>query len=145
MAKVAVKDEVFTQFRKMIAAIVLFNDQAARSTGMSASESQFLHLLQLHGPLSPSDLARLSGLTSGTVTGVLDRLEELGFARRERHPSDRRKVVVTVDEERLNRELGPLYEGQGDALSGVLDALSPAELRAVSKFLTLLVPEDAPD
>jgi DNA-binding MarR family transcriptional regulator len=142
VAKVPLDEQVFTQFRKMIAALVLFNDQAARSTGMSASESQFLHLLQLHGPLTPSELARLSGLTSGTVTGVLDRLEELGFARRERHASDRRKVVVTVDEERVNRELGPLYEGQGDALGRVIDQLSPAELRAVAKFLQLLVPDD---
>jgi DNA-binding MarR family transcriptional regulator len=142
VAKVPLDEQVFTQFRKMIAALVLFNDQAARSTGMSASESQFLHLLQLHGPLTPSELARLSGLTSGTVTGVLDRLEELGFARRERHASDRRKVVVTVDEERVNRELGPLYEGQGDALGRVIDQLSPAELRAVAKFLKLLVPDD---
>jgi DNA-binding MarR family transcriptional regulator len=144
VAKVAAAEQVFTQFRKMIAALVLFNDQAARSTGMSASESQFLHLLQLHGPLSPSDLSRLSGLTSGTVTGVLDRLEELGFARRERHPSDRRKIVVTVDEARLATELGPYYEGQGEALAGVLDQLSSSELRAVSKFLTLLIPQDPP-
>jgi DNA-binding MarR family transcriptional regulator len=142
VAKVAVKEQVFTQFRKMIAALILFNDQASRATGMSASESQFLHLLQLHGPLTPSDLARMSGLTSGTVTGVLDRLEELGFARRERHPSDRRKIIVTVDADRLNQELGPHYEGQGEALGRVLDQLSPAELRAVSKFLTLLVPDD---
>ncbi|HEX4016692.1 MAG TPA: MarR family transcriptional regulator [Frankiaceae bacterium] len=139
MAKPAVQEQVFTQFREMIAALILFNDQVSRTTGMNASESQFLHLLQLHGSLSPSDLARLSGLTSGTVTGVLDRLEELGFASRERHPSDRRKVVVTVDQERLNRELGPHYEGQGAALAGVLDQLSPAEMRAVSKFLTLLL------
>ncbi len=125
----------------MIAALILFNDNVSRLTGMSASESQFLHLLQLHGPMTPSELAARSGLTSGTVTGVIDRLEELGFAGRERHPSDRRKVVVTANEERLYRELAPHFEGQAEFLTGVLDELSPAEMRAVSKFLALLVPE----
>jgi DNA-binding MarR family transcriptional regulator len=144
VAQPPVKERVFTQFRKMIAALILFNDQAARTTGMSASESQFLHLLQLYGPMSPSELARRSGLTSGTVTGVLDRLEQLGFAGRERHPTDRRKVIVTIDDERLQRELGPIYEGQGDVLNAVIEHLSPAELRAVAKFLTLLVPDDPP-
>ena len=143
-AKAPTTDDVVIAFRKMIAALILYNDNVSRLTGMSASESQFLHLLQLHGPLTPSELARRSGLTSGTVTGVLDRLEELGFAGRERHPTDRRKVVVTVNEERLNAELAPHFEGQAEFLVGVLDQLSPAEMRAVAKFLTLLVPDDDP-
>lgn len=141
MAKAVTPEQVSLQFRKVIAALVLFNDNVSRLTGMSASESQFLHLLQLHGPMSPSELARRSGLTSGTVTGVIDRLEQLGFAGRERHPTDRRKVVVTVNDQRLNSELAPHFEGQGEFLAGVLDQLSPAELRTVNKFLTLLVPE----
>lgn len=142
MAKVPTTEQVSIQFRKMIAALILFNDNVSRITGMGASESQFLHLLQLHGPMTPSELARRSGLTSGTVTGVLDRLEELGFASRERHPTDRRKVVVTVNEQRLGSELAPHFEGQAEFLNDVLGQLSPAEMRAVSKFLTLLVPED---
>jgi DNA-binding MarR family transcriptional regulator len=142
VAKAASPEQVSIQFRKMIAALILFNDNVSRVTGMSASESQFLHLLALHGPMSPSELAHRSGLTSGTVTGVVDRLEELGFAGRERHPTDRRKVVVTANEERLNRELAPHFEGQADFLAGVLDQLSAAELRAVDKFLTLLVPDE---
>ncbi len=142
MAQAPIEEQVFIQFRKVIAAIVLFNDNVARSTGMNASESQFLHLLQLHGPMTPSELSSRSGLTSGTVTGVLDRLEELGFAARGRHPTDRRKIVVTVNEERVQRELATHYEGQADLLTGALAELSPAELRAVAKFLTLLVPDD---
>jgi DNA-binding MarR family transcriptional regulator len=142
VAKVPTTEQVSIQFRKMIAALILFNDNVSRITGMGASESQFLHLLQLHGPMTPSELARRSGLTSGTVTGVLDRLEELGFASRERHPTDRRKVVVTVNEQRLGSELAPHFEGQAEFLNDVLGQLSPAEMRAVSKFLTLLVPED---
>jgi DNA-binding MarR family transcriptional regulator len=141
VAKAVTPEQVSIQFRKVIAALVLFNDNVSRLTGMSASESQFLHLLQLHGPMTPSELARRSGLTSGTVTGVVDRLEQLGFAGRERHPTDRRKVVVTANVKRLNSELAPHFQGQGEFLAGVLDQLSPAELRAVDRFLTLLVPE----
>src|SRR5450759_3436427 len=83
---------VAEQLRKVIAAVVLFNEQVAAQVGMSASESQTLHLLELHGPPSPSELAKLTKLSTGTMTGVLDRLEQLGFVRRERHPVDRRRI-----------------------------------------------------
>jgi DNA-binding MarR family transcriptional regulator len=59
---------VAEQLRKVIAAVVLFNEQVAARVGMSASESQTLHLLELHGPISPSELAKLTKLSTGTMT-----------------------------------------------------------------------------
>ena len=54
-----------------------------------------------HGDLgervTAGDLARLTGLTTGAVTGIIDRLERAGFARRERDPEDRRRVYVRGD------------------------------------------------
>ncbi len=137
-------DEISTLFRSVVAAVVLFNDQVSQSTGIGASESQMLHLLELRGPMTPSQLAEQTGLSTGTVTGVLDRLEQAGFAARERHPTDRRKVIVTPNLERLAQTLAPLYTEQSATLQKAVAGLSPIEREAVVKFLTLLLADVPP-
>ncbi|MBA2575631.1 MAG: MarR family transcriptional regulator [Euzebyaceae bacterium] len=93
-------------------------------------------LLEVHGPLTPGQLARLSGLTTGTVTGVIDRLEHAGFVRRDRAEADRRKVVVTRQDEVIAERLAPLYGGHAEHLHAVLQRRSPEELRVIADFLT---------
>ncbi len=131
-------DEIFVEFRKVIAAVILFNDQVAQQTGMSMSESQFIHLLELHGSMTPSQLAELSKLTSGTVTGVLDRLEALAFIRRERHPTDRRKVVVVLEPAKVAEQLAPLYLERAATMERTIAKFSTAEQEVIARFLRLL-------
>jgi DNA-binding MarR family transcriptional regulator len=131
-------ERIFTEFRHVIASVVLFNDRVAQATGMSASESQFVHLLELHGSMTPSELASRSGLTSGTVTGVVDRLEALRFVRREPHPHDRRKIVVVLDEAQVADTLAPMYADRAATMREVVGRLSSAEQEAVVRFLSLL-------
>jgi DNA-binding transcriptional ArsR family regulator len=134
--------------RNLIASAILFNHQVAQRVGLGASDAQFMHLLQLHGPLTPGRLAELSGLTTGTVTGVLDRLEDAGLVHRERDPSDRRKVIVEPDYERLGREMGPLYAGQAESLAKVAAHYDADQLEVIEDFLERLVgdsPTSLPD
>lgn len=135
-------ERVVDGFRRAIAAVVLFNEQVAQRTGMGLTESQFTHLLALRGAMTPSELGRESGLASGTVTGVLDRLEELGFVRRQRHPSDRRKVVVVLDEDRVNAEFAPYFAGQAAHLAGVIARFDAAELEVIANFLQAVTAPD---
>jgi DNA-binding MarR family transcriptional regulator len=127
--------------RNLIASAILFNHQVAQRVGLGASDAQFMHLLQLHGPLTPGRLAELSGLTTGTVTGVLDRLEATGFVRRERDGSDRRKVIVKLNEERLWSAMAPLYAGQAESLAAVAGAYDAEQLEVIADFLDRLVRE----
>jgi DNA-binding MarR family transcriptional regulator len=129
--------------RNLIASAILFNHQVAQRVGLGASDAQFMHLLQLNGPLTPGRLAELSGLTTGTVTGVLDRLEDAGFVRRERDATDRRKVIVTLDEEHLWREMAPLYAGQAESLAAVAGRYDAEQLDVILDFLERLA-RDAP-
>jgi len=145
--KSALIGRVFTEFRRVIANVVIYNDYVAQQTGLSASESQFMHLLALNGAMTPSELAVASGLTSGTVTGVLDRLEESGFVHRERHATDRRKVVVVLDEAKVSAAMAPYYADQADALGQAIDRFTTAELDTIERFLIALTerPEPPPD
>lgn len=134
MDEAALRDDVMAGLLAFISGVVLHNVEAARRLGLGGSDTQFVGLLQAHGPLSPSRLAELSGLTSGTVTGVLDRLERGGFVRRERDGTDRRKVLVVPTEEGSAR-LMTAYAGHGAHTERLLATRTPDELRVISAFL----------
>src|SRR3954466_8314803 len=86
---------------RTIANVVVFNAQVADQLGLGVSDMQFMTYLMQEGPLSPGRLSELPGLKSGSVTGVIDRLEQAGYVRRERDETDRRKVRVVLNTERL--------------------------------------------
>jgi DNA-binding MarR family transcriptional regulator len=122
--------------RALLADAAVFNHEVAEQLGLGASDGQFMSSLEQHGSLTPGQLAQMSGLNSATVTGVLDRLERAGYARRDRHPTDRRKVVVTLNQERINREVGPLRASQAQRLDAALDDYDAQQLELIADFLS---------
>lgn len=70
---------------------------------------QCLRVLELTGPITAGRLSEITGLTVGTITGVLDRLEGAGYAKRERDAEDRRRVIVHLVPESDERDLAPLF------------------------------------
>jgi DNA-binding MarR family transcriptional regulator len=135
--------EIQQQMITMIAQVVLFNHAANASLGLGASDSQFLTLLRTRGPMTPGQLSEATGLTSGTVTGVIDRLEKADLVRRERVSSDRRKVLVVPTPDAADR-LAPTYAGQAAMLQQVLARRTPAELETIMRFLGDLVAKSEP-
>lgn len=125
--------------RQVIALAILFNYEVAEKAGMNARDGQVLGLVQMHGPLTAGQIATMAGLPSATVTGVLDRLEGMGLVVRGRDAADRRKVIVTVDNERMARELMPQYAGQSARLREVLAGYSDAELELIKGFLDRII------
>ncbi|QJY50313.1 MarR family transcriptional regulator [Pseudonocardia broussonetiae] len=123
----------------MIASVVLHNHAVAQELGLGASDSQFLTLLDVHGPLTPGRLAALTGLSTGTVTGVVDRLERAGFVERVRDAGDRRRVLVTPAEG-AGAVLAPHYREQAEHLDAVLARRDDDELRVIAAFLAELAP-----
>ncbi|HKA83614.1 MAG TPA: MarR family transcriptional regulator [Acidimicrobiales bacterium] len=85
-------------------------------------------------PLTAGQLAELTGLTTGAVTGVLDRLEGAGFVSRERDPGDRRRVVVRLVPESMAR-VGPMFEGLIGDLRAIHGDYSDEELSAFADIL----------
>jgi DNA-binding MarR family transcriptional regulator len=127
---------------RFIAGVVLHNHVVAQRVGLGASDSQLLSLVNLHGPLTPGRLAEFTGLTTGTVTGVIDRLERAGFVRRERDAADRRKVLVTPVPEAM-AGLAEHYRHHGEQLDAVLSTRDESQLRVIADFLTDLAGPDA--
>ncbi|TDV51946.1 MarR family winged helix-turn-helix transcriptional regulator [Actinophytocola oryzae] len=111
--------------RQYLAAYVLFNQAVADRLGMHPTDVQCLNLLTLEPePLTTGQIADLTGLTSGSATRLVDRLERGGYVRRERDTRDRRRVLVLLDEERLGefgRMWAELSEGWDEMFTGYTD------------------------
>ena len=131
----ALRAEIGAAVLRFIADVVLHNVSVAQRIGLGGSDLQFLTLLNVHGPLTPGRLATLAGLSTGTVTGVIDRLETGGYVRRERDVADRRKVLVVPVPESLAK-LAEFYGGHGEHMNAVLAARDPDQLRTILDFLS---------
>ena len=112
-----------------------FDTLAAANLGISLSDLRCLDLVQASGGMTAGELARASGLTTGAVTAVIDRLEQAGFVRRLRDESDRRKVnveVTTRHYEEAGKVWAPLMEDWQKTLAARFTA---EELRTITEFL----------
>jgi DNA-binding MarR family transcriptional regulator len=134
---VTTADRIVLEIRKFIAAAIFFNTRAAEKAGIGLTDMQMLHMLQLHGPSTPSRLAEWTGLSSGGVTVALDRLEKSGYVRRGPNPGDRRSLLITLVPGRL-RKLAAMYEGVEEETRRQLALLPEGDLEAVVRFFEAL-------
>jgi|SRR5581483_6958201 len=112
-----------------------FDSLAAELLGINETDLHCLNIIENSGGLTAGELATQSGLTGGAVTGVLDRLQRAGFARRVPEPADRRRVMVEVTPEwyaRSQRIWGPLAADWNTTLSRRFTA---QELERITAFL----------
>jgi DNA-binding MarR family transcriptional regulator len=130
-------DELIGEFRTSGNQDDAFDNLAAERLGVNRTDLHCLNAIENSGGLTAGQLAAAVGLTSGAVTGVIDRLEQVGFARRVADPSDRRRVKVEVTPEfyaQADRIWGPV---KADWESTIAGRFTIAELELISEFLRL--------
>jgi DNA-binding MarR family transcriptional regulator len=116
---------------------VMFHSAVAAKQGLNATEEKTLDLLQRHGPLTAKDLAELTGLAPASVTGLIDRLEAKGFVHRVKHPTDKRRVLVELNQEKI-AELAGFFEDWARDVVEACEEFSTDELRTVIRFLSVM-------
>jgi DNA-binding MarR family transcriptional regulator len=87
----------------------LMNQAAADRIGINATDLNCLNILSFSGQTTAGELARATGLTTASITGVVDRLEQAGYVRRERDPRDRRRVVIRLVRETALRDVAAVF------------------------------------
>jgi|SRR5450755_293695 len=120
--------------RELRIQLALLNHQVSTQVELRDVDLDCLDLITLHGPLSPSTLARRAGLHPATITGILDRLEQGRWVARERDPSDRRAVRIRALNER-NADLMRLYSGMSNAMNKICAGYNDTELELIADFL----------
>jgi DNA-binding MarR family transcriptional regulator len=111
----------------------LFQQKAAAGYGLGITDMKALDVLLREGPQTAGRLATVLSLTSGAVTGVVDRLVRRGLARREADPTDRRRVLVAADLDAIAG--GPnVYQAIGEAFRRLHESLSTEELEFLVRY-----------
>jgi DNA-binding MarR family transcriptional regulator len=133
--KLELIDELVSEFRSAGNQDSAFDNLAAERLGINRTDLHCLNIIENSGGLTAGQLATEAGLTTGAVTGVIDRLERVGFARRVPDPEDRRRVNLEVTPKfyaRAERIWGPL---KADWESRLGERFTAAELQRAIDFL----------
>ena len=138
-SKRALLDELIREVRVSGNQDNAFDKLAAELLGVNETDLHCLNIIENSGGLTAGQLADQSGLTNGAITGVLDRLERAGFARRVPDPTDRRRVKVEVTPEfyeQADRIWGPMA---ADWQSTLAERFTTQELERIADFLRATV------
>ena len=126
--------EIRDALRELGIQLALLNHQVGARLELKDVDLDCFNLIERHGPLNPSALARRAGLHPATMTGILDRLERGGWVARDRDPADRRSVLVRALPDR-NADLMRLYSGMSGAMNKLIAGYNDTELNLIVDFL----------
>jgi DNA-binding MarR family transcriptional regulator len=124
------RETVVRCLREFIAGSIIYNQQVADRVGLRLTDMQCINVLDLMGPSTPGELARSTGLTTGGVTVMLDRLEKGGYVTRVPNPRDRRSVLVRLNPTKL-KKMQAFYGEINQRMVALLDETPEPELRSV--------------
>ncbi|RCG27309.1 MarR family transcriptional regulator [Sphaerisporangium album] len=121
--------------RAYTAGTVLVSQAIAEQLGLNATDARCLDILGRTGPITAGQLAELTGLTTGAITGVVDRLEKPGYVRRVRDAEDRRRVIIVpVPQNEL--PIHASLEATGRRVEELLEAYDDDQLAVILDFLS---------
>lgn len=125
--------------REFSTGTVLMHQAIAEKAGLTGTDHKYIDLLLQHGAMTAGQLADLSGITTGAVTAMIDRLEKSKLVKRERSADDRRKVIVVLDREEAFKRIGPSFKSMQEDLENLYDDFTPTELTTIQKYLNAVV------
>jgi DNA-binding MarR family transcriptional regulator len=140
------KHEQIIQLRKLSQQYaytsIQLHEAVARKAGFPATDHKYLGFFLQKGSMTAGELASLTGLTTGAVTGLIDRFEEKDLVKREFDKQDRRKIIIAPDVEKIKSILQPLYEPFQNETDDLMASFSSEELDVLEnyfhKYLALL-------
>ncbi len=131
-------DSIIQQFRKVSRqysdASIFMHEAIARKAGLTGSDHKYLGLILQHKELTAGDLSKLTGLTTGAVTGLIDRLEKKKLLKRQFTKDDRRKVIIVPNEENSMKLLQPLFLELQRKTLDLIGSFSVTEIQAIERY-----------
>ena len=111
----------------------MFHQAAAAKHGLGITDMKTISTLMQEGPMTAGQIAVRLSLTSGAITNVIDRLEGHDLVKRTPDPKDRRKVIVVVNQEKLEAGTN-VYQSMGETFEKLLETYSTQELEFLVKY-----------
>ena len=117
------------KFREMSTETIMFHQAVADILGLHVTDHKCLDFIYRFGAMPAGRLAELTGLTTGAITGIIDRLEEAGYVRRTNDPKDRRRTIVEpTRNKKLEKKIEVLFIPLRDRMHKLLSSYSDSEL-----------------
>lgn len=132
--------ELVTQIRRLSQAYaytsIQMHEAIGRKAGLSGTDHKYLGFLLQKGEMTAGELATLSGLTTGAVTGLIDRLEKKKLVKRQYAEDDRRKVMIVPDTKKIMALLEPLYREFRSQSEKLIAGFNSKELKVLEKYFS---------
>jgi DNA-binding MarR family transcriptional regulator len=128
-------ERVGIEVRRMGVQSVMKSQAIADQFGLHTTDLECLDLIYLHGRASAGDLGQATGLTSGAVTALIDRLEAAGYVIREGDPADRRRRYVRIRSEAI-KPIQAVYRPMQEEMFKLWSSYTPRDLRVIADFLS---------
>jgi DNA-binding MarR family transcriptional regulator len=135
LAKKDLEKQVMMAARDQGVASVLFRNAIGRKLCLNITDSECLSFLTIKGVSTPTELAHYTGLTTGSTTAMLDRLEKAKFIVRKPNPKDRRGLLIEINQHWMETAR-PLVAGIQHAHMELLTRYTSEELEIIADFLT---------
>ncbi len=117
------------KFREMSTETIMLHQAVADILGLHVTDHKCLDFIYRFGAMPAGRLADLTGLTTGAITGIIDRLEEAGYVRRTNDPKDRRRTIVEpTGNKKLEKKIEVLFIPLRDRMHKLLSSYSDNEL-----------------
>ena len=123
--------------REMSTETIMFHQAVADILGLHITDHKCLDLIHRYGAMPAGRLAELTGLTTGAVTGIIDRLEEAGYVKRTDDPKDRRRIIVEpTKNKKWERKIEAIFIPLHERMHKLLSSYSDSELDFLLDVLT---------
>jgi DNA-binding MarR family transcriptional regulator len=123
--------------REMSTETIMFHQAVADTIGLHITDHKCLDLIRNYGAMTAGKLAELTGLTTGAITGTIDRLERAGYVRRANDPQDRRRTIVEpTGNKKLERRIEAIFVPFHEKMRKLLSSYSDSELAFLLDVLT---------
>ncbi|PZF71891.1 MarR family winged helix-turn-helix transcriptional regulator [Taibaiella soli] len=130
--------ELITQVRRLSQqyayASIQMHEAVAKRVGLPGTDHKYLGFLLQNGQMTAGELATISGLTTGAVTGLIDRLEQRKLVKRQPAADDRRKIMIVPDTKKIMAILEPLYKDFRKESEELLASFSEKEINVIETY-----------
>lgn len=114
---------------------IAMHEAIAHSAGLSGTDHKYLGILIRNGSMSAGDLSKITGLTTGAVTGVIDRLERNNLAKREFDKHDRRKIIIVPNTQTAMKLLGGPFSDLQKKMVSMISKLKENEIEIIERYM----------
>jgi DNA-binding MarR family transcriptional regulator len=133
-SRASLLNDVAMAMREVTSLSVLYHQLMAHRLGVNSTDLQCLERVAANRDVTAGELAKVTGLTTGSITTVIDRLEQAGFVSRYRDNADRRKVFVGATQA-TKRQAEPLSAPMHEAIGDVLERCGDDQLKFLCEIL----------